>query len=163
MAESKPLRAIFRHTIRFYDALAKQATVEEGLLVYRGHPTAVATNDLELPLPYYSKMREILQRIGCVKQIKRGSGKTDSVWVLVRQPLATDFDGVEPSAEKTDSAFELYKLATDAAIANIEARLGGLNIAQAFIELNDKIDRLEAELSTAKLNIKALRQLKEKQ
>lgn len=162
MADPKPLRAIFRHTIRFYDALADEATVEEGLTVYRGHPTAVATDKLELPLPYYSKMREILITVGSVKQIKRGSGKTESVWVLVRAPTEDDFSGVDHAANKTSAEFRLYQLATDAAIARIQEQLGGLNIAQAFIELNDKIEAQAAEIATLKLNVKALQQLKEK-
>jgi hypothetical protein len=146
MPEPKPQRAIFRHTIRFYDALADQAQVEEGLQVYRGHPTAVATDDLELPLPYYSKMREILITIGSVKQIKRGSGKTESVWVLVRAPTAEDFAGVDDTATKQNNESRLYQLATDAAIARIEERLGGLNIAQAIVELNARVDQLAEQL-----------------
>jgi hypothetical protein len=150
MADPEPLRAIFRHTIRFYDALSEQAKVEEGLQVYRGHPTTVTTDELDLPLPYYSKMREILIAIGCVKQIKRGSGKTESVWVLVRQPTETDFEGVGPANNKPNTEFRLYQLATDAAIARLEARLGGLDVVKAVLELNAKLDALQAVIDGQK-------------
>jgi hypothetical protein len=149
MAEPKPLRAIFRHTIRFYDALSEQAKVEEGLQVYRGHPTTVATDELDLPLPYYSEMRQILITIGSVKQIKRGSGKTESVWVLVRQPTEADFEGVDTS-NRPNTEFRLYQLATDASIARLEARLGGLDVVKAVLELNAKLDALQAMIDGQK-------------
>jgi hypothetical protein len=161
MSDPTPTKAIFRHTIRFYDALADRATVEEGLTVYRGHPTAVATKELDLPLPYYSKMREILITVGSVKQIKRGSGKTESVWVLVKPPTDADFAGVDPTTNKLSPEFRLYQLANDAAVARIQDQLGGLNVAYALKELSDKIDEQQVQLNLLKLHIKAI--LKEKQ
>lgn len=161
MSEPKPIKAIFRHTIRFYDALADRAIEEDGLTVYRGHPTAVATGELDLPLPYYSKMREILITVGSVKQIKRGSGKTESVWILVKAPTDADFEGVDPTSNKLNPEFRLYQLANDAAIARIQEQIGGMNVAFALKELSDKLDELEVQLNILKLHVKAA--LKENQ
>jgi hypothetical protein len=144
------VRAIFRHTIRFYDTLDAKAVEEDGVRVFRGHPTTIVTEDMKLPIPYYSKMRQALITIGCVQQIKRGSAKSKSEWVLVRRPLDEDFDSVDPDESQSINAntFRLYQLATDAAIEGILLRLGGLNVAKALVDMQQEIDDLKDQLKS---------------
>ena len=148
------VRAIFRHTIRFYDTLDAKAVEEDGIRVFRGHPTTIVTEEMKLPIPYYSKMRQALITIGCIQQIKRGSAKSKSEWVLVRRPEDADFDSVDPDESRNIDAntFRLYQLATDAALATIEQRLGGLDVARALVDMQQEIDDLKRQLKTKESN-----------
>lgn len=116
----------------------------DGVRVFKGHPTTIVTEEMSLPIPYYSKMRSALITIGCVQQIKRGSAKSLSEWVLVRRPEEVDFDSVDPDESRNIDAntFRLYQLATDAAIEGLESRLGGIDVARALVAMQQEIDRL---------------------
>lgn len=132
------MRAILRHSVRFYEALESKAVEEDGLLVFRGHPTTVAAQELELPSPYYGRMRQILISVGAVKPIKRGSARSESEWILVHKPTEDDFDGVEPDIEKANRGIDLYKLATDAVIQQM---------GDDIEELRKQVQELQSEIS----------------
>jgi hypothetical protein len=98
-------------------------------------------------------MREMLITLDCIKQIKRGSAKSESEWILVRKPEPADFDTLDPEAEKeklTNKELRLWRLSVEGQLANIEARLGGLDIVRA---LND----VQVELAEVKQEIEYLK------
>jgi hypothetical protein len=61
-------------------------------VVYEGFLTDLVKNKLNLSTPYYTKCRKALLEMGCIKQLRRGGSSTPSQWLLIREPLLTNFD-----------------------------------------------------------------------
>jgi hypothetical protein len=88
--------ALYHHCVRMYRAMMDEATLVdmEGVqsVVYEGFLTDLVKNKLNLSTPYYTKCRKALLEMGCIKQLRRGGSSTPSQWLLIREPLLTNFD-----------------------------------------------------------------------
>ncbi|SRR6266571_4015553 len=88
--DNKPTPAMFDHCTRVYKEMLAQAEDIAGDLVYTGYLTRLFQG-LELSPPYYSTVRDLLVRMGCVEQLRRGGGNAQSKWRLVRKPTEEAF------------------------------------------------------------------------
>lgn len=100
--EESRLPAIYEHAQNAYAAMEERASVtvlndsgEEGL-VYEGFLTKLITTELNLSLPYYTKILNELKRMDCVRQLRRGGSTTQSRWVLLRKPTEELFRKMRP-------------------------------------------------------------------
>jgi hypothetical protein len=120
------LPIVFEHCKTVYDAMDKKAklvypdgeapedVLEPGvesashpdeMLVWEGMLTALITKELHFSVPYYSKIRNELMRMGCIRQLRRGGGSSPSQWELICAPtrerfLSDNTDGLPKSADE---------------------------------------------------------------
>ena len=99
--------AMYEHCCNVYEAMSKDAKpevtngkelageepwdeTESPTYVYEGYLTRLFQG-LELSPPYYTQIRDLLTRMGCIEQLRRGGGNAKSRWRLVRAPTEADF------------------------------------------------------------------------
>jgi hypothetical protein len=91
--EHERLPALFEYCVQAYQAMSEEASQEslgvgygeEEGLVYDGFTTKLI-RELGLPVPYYTKVFGELQRMDCVRQLRRGGSTTTSRWLLLQAP-----------------------------------------------------------------------------
>ena len=93
-----PISVMYDHSKRVYMAMHAEAKLEvvegEQLVFWTGHLTRLFER-LHYSTPYYSAITQILKRMGCIKQIRRGGGNAPSVWELVKEPSEDLFANAE--------------------------------------------------------------------
>lgn len=98
------LPTMYEYVVQVYEAMREEASIdtlgsaygdEEGL-VYDGFTTKLIEG-LGLPVPYYSKTLKHLQRMDCIRQLRRGGSTTTSRWLLLREPTPELFMTMQPS------------------------------------------------------------------
>jgi len=82
--------AVYEHCCRVYAEMEGQATEMPEGRVYEGYTTRLF-QALELSPPYYTRIRDLLIKMGCVEQLRCGGGNAKSRWRLVREPDETIF------------------------------------------------------------------------
>lgn len=88
---------LYDHCCTVYKAMLDAASPRHAdddpkdvMMVYEGHLTRLFT-ELRLSVPYYTTVMGALQRMGCVRQLRRGGGNAMSQWELVREPSEEGF------------------------------------------------------------------------
>jgi hypothetical protein len=71
------------------------------MVVYEGMLTKLVTEDLGLPVPYYTKVRQFLMAMGCIRQLRRGGGSAPSQWELIREPTIDLWDDLTDDEPQT--------------------------------------------------------------
>jgi hypothetical protein len=92
----RPTSIVYDHCVRVYDEMAAQArreAVSNGpvALVYQGYLTKLFAS-LQLSVPYYTKVMDVLKSMGCLEQLRRGGGNSPSRWILIRRPEEDSFN-----------------------------------------------------------------------
>jgi hypothetical protein len=83
MPESK----MYRHCRTVYERMLEEADKDSnGNNIYRGFLSILVRDDLHLPIPYYTTIKQTLEQLGCIEQLKRGGGTTYSEWRLFFPP-----------------------------------------------------------------------------
>ncbi len=124
------LPTIYEYSIQTYQAMTEQASDEllgpaygdEEGLVYDGFTTKLI-KDLGLPTPYYTKVLKELQRMDCIRQLRRGGSTTTSRWLLMQDPTPELFTKMQPSRKPGGSRLDILE--------------------QRFRDLNDRVTALE--------------------
>ena len=107
--------ALYDHCVRTYNAMLSEArrvrvAPEQGevdgflgedpepeyIIIYEGFLTQLITQKLNLSVPYYTKVRKALLRMGCIRQLRRGGGSSPSQWELIYEPSLDAFMKQEP-------------------------------------------------------------------
>lgn len=92
--------ALFGHCQTTYNAMLVTAQVidngEAEIVVWEGMLTNLITVQLHLSNPYYTKIREALMRMGCMKQLRRGGGTSPSQWRLLTEPTLEAYNNTLP-------------------------------------------------------------------
>lgn len=91
--EEEQLPVAYEYCVRVYEAMTNEASLEElgtGYgdeegMVWDGFTTKLI-RDLGLPVPYYTKILGELQRMDCIRQLRRGGSTTTSRWLLLQEP-----------------------------------------------------------------------------
>jgi hypothetical protein len=91
-------------------------------LVYEGHMTKLF-RDLQLATPYYSSVLQRLKQMGCIRQLSRGGGSSQSRWELITDPDYDAFEAVETSKREGKSR-----------LGDLEARVIGFDERLARLE-----------------------------
>ena len=132
--------SLFLHCETVYVAMRDGAQqVHEGdvpIVVWEGFFTRLM-RDLDLAVPYYSKVRNFLMQMGCIKQLRRGGGTTPSQWELIKPPTMElwsqleDKPGVRPGpvSNSLDSA----------EVATLKQRVNDLTGEVATLKENFKV------------------------
>jgi hypothetical protein len=140
--------AQYLKAVDFYDQLVKQAEPEEvnghQLLVFRGYLTHVYRT-LDIPNAYYTVISSKLEKIGSVTKIITGARGVPSVLVLHHRPSMEEWRAVAPGRLKEDLTgdTEFDKLRHE--IENIKRALGGLDVAGALLNIENRLQALEAD------------------
>lgn len=101
MTNTEAPPALFIHCNSMYNSMMKEANrlVNDGdvtdMVVYEGFLTHLVSK-LALSVPYYTFCRRALIDMGCIRQIKRGGGRSPSQWELIRSPSIELFDEANP-------------------------------------------------------------------
>lgn len=84
--------ALYQHCCLIYtamDQLAKDVEREgQTVRVYEGFLTRLFEKN-RLATPYYTSVMAELQRMDCVRQLRRGGGSSPSEWMLLQAPSPT--------------------------------------------------------------------------
>jgi len=118
--------ALFEHCMLVYNKMLEDSTEEratEGFTgnVYRGHLTKLFM-DLGLSVPYYTSVMGNLKKMNCVAQLRRGGGKSNSVWALISPPELTTFEElVDPRNAKATSGRQTVSQALQQQIRDLHA------------------------------------------
>ena len=94
--------ALYSHACAVYQKMYEQSTRKQAdgiteMVVYEGMLTKLVTDpdSLNLPVPYYTRIRAKLLGMGCIRQLKRGGGTAPSQWELIREPNFDDWVAAE--------------------------------------------------------------------
>lgn len=122
--------ALYQHCVETYAAMVERSEEQEidgiQVQVYEGFLTTLIRHGLSLPTPYYSFVTKALQRMDCIRQVRRGGGSTPSVWALVQEPTEDLF--INAKADYIQKP-------------NLDRRLDG--IEQMLRDLNTRLLELE--------------------
>jgi hypothetical protein len=131
--EELPLPAIFGHCEKVYDLMRSQAEPVEvegtRIIVWQGFLTHLIGEQLNMPTPYYTSIRNNLVRMGCVKQLQRGGGNSPSQWEMVRKPTPELFREKAPKRSQRDLELETMRgqlSDLNARLAKLESNFGKL-------------------------------------
>lgn len=84
------LPALYAHCVKAYGLMefeAREAGLdEEAKMVWEGHLTKLITGQLHLSTPYYTGIMRALRSMGCVQQLRRGGGSSESQWEVITPP-----------------------------------------------------------------------------
>lgn len=122
------LPTVFGYSMQVYQAMLEEASMEalgpeygdEQGLVYDGFATKLIQN-LDLPVPYYTKVFRELKRMDCVRQLRRGGSTTTSRWLLLQEPTPELFR--EMPEDRTPGAKD-----------SVEQRINDLNNRMGRVE-----------------------------
>jgi hypothetical protein len=89
--------ALYEHCVRVYKAMLAEANQVLGaqpdyhIVVYEGFLTQLITQQLNLSVPYYTRVKNSLTNMGCIKQLRRGGGTAPSQWEMITEPTVEAF------------------------------------------------------------------------
>lgn len=137
------LPAIPKYTLRFYDALRSHANVEtingHEIPIYRG-PISKLWNEIGASNSYYSRVMNNLVNLECISVLVRGSANVESVVALLHRPHADEIPHKKPLTTRRPDA----TMVTD--LEAVKRNIGGINIVEAFKNLEDRVSKLEREV-----------------
>lgn len=147
MSEDAELAPV-RYARQFYATLLQTATEEvsdgKELLVWRGKLTDVF-RELKVTSKYYTTIRAILTKTGSITIVETGSRNRPSIVVLNHEPpplQKINNLGLTGTAPAATMMVELQRR-----LATLEAwreSQGGINIAEALRNLEDRLTKLES-------------------
>lgn len=128
----------YEHCLAVYVQMESQAVTIDDELIYTGFFSSLVQKELNLPTPYYTKIKNILEDLGCIEQRRRGGGRTRSEWILHYPPDPYLFDQVQVldvGRRRRTSQDEL-----DATITGLNTRL---------VEVERQLSQLQREVRDA--------------
>jgi hypothetical protein len=143
--------ALWGHTQRVFKSMKDGAELDdEGRLIYKGYITHLFRN-CNVPVPTYGPVLDILKRIGCITQVKRGGGGAMSEWQILDDLELDAFmamlgKDMAKSSARPNSKFP----AIDQQLDDIRNNIGGIDIKQAFADQQTQLNKLREEVN--KLN-----------
>jgi hypothetical protein len=146
------MKAIIGHIHTVYNAISEQAAIEviedNEIMIYRGQVSKLYAT-LGIAQAYYTEIFQQLDDQGCITMLQRGSKSVDSVIVCHHEPSAAayaprrgprDLTSAEDYANMIEEHRRLVKL------------VGGMDIVEAFRELDERVKRLEEIPGREKFN-----------
>lgn len=155
--ESKAPPAIWLHVRKVYDAMEAQSAMldvsrpEDTPRLYEGF-TSHLFRELGIAVPNYGPVLDLLREMGCITQERRGGGPSPSVWRLWKKPTLADFE----LAHKTMPQVQVKvrkEQHEEQRILDLQKQLGGIDVPQALVELQNQINVLKADLKEHKENL----------
>lgn len=106
--DPKPTKApaLYKHAVRTYELMHSEAEWKElygeQRLVWTGFFTKLVRS-LNLSTPMYTGVKGELERMDCIRQLRRGGGTAPSVWVLMGAPTVEKWNKEVPELPKKNS------------------------------------------------------------
>lgn len=141
---------LFLHSLAFYRELEKRAdTNEDGIVVFEGHTTKVM-NHLSISSTWYSPIMRALTECDCIISLQRGTVHQPSLIILRGEPTEENFSsgGLTPARHLATLVARLEKRVN--ALEGWREAQGGLNVAEAMLNLERRLSQLEQERVNAK-------------
>jgi len=104
------------------------------IIVWEGYFTALM-RDLNLAVPYYSMVKNLLEKMGCIRQLRRGGGNAKSQWELLKPPTLGLWEGLPddttgatrtPANESSVRALQQQVIMLSQRLDSMERNLGVL-------------------------------------
>jgi hypothetical protein len=159
--DTKAPPAIWLHVQKVYDAMEKESFAvyddvneagdEAPYVRYEGF-TSHLFQSLGIAVPNYGPVLDLLREMGCITQERRGGGPSPSVWRLWKKPTLADFE----LAHKTMPQVQVKvrkEQHEEQRILDLQKQLGGIDVPQALVELQNQINVLKAGLREHERNL----------
>ena len=133
------LKAEFRHALNLYESLQAKAVVKDDELVFSGSLVEMFRS-LKISQGYYSDVTRGLYTLGCMQMKQRGARSSPSIIVLHNPPTVEAWAALADSdlTTRPSGATMLEKQ-----LENLERRMGGMDIVEAFADHEARIVQLE--------------------
>lgn len=123
--------AIFGHCCTIYNKMLELSVEESNLegftgKVYRGHLTHLF-NEANVSLPYYTTIMNILKKMDCVTQLRRGGGTASSVWAILQPPVVETFNSLVEGKTLKNSAKQPVSQVLQQQIRDLHATVSRLS------------------------------------
>jgi hypothetical protein len=115
--------ALYHHCVNTYETMLRKAKLVhpdnrndaqtydqnnlDSMMVYEGPLTQLITGDLHLSVPYYTSITRALKRMGCIRQLRRGGGSSESQWELIQEPDIDAFIEAVPKKVVAPSKYDM--------------------------------------------------------
>lgn len=129
----------YQRLVKLYnvvDANAKDGTFE-------GSKTRLY-EETRLSMKHYPRLWKLLEEMGCIQQLQRGTAQSPTIIKVVHPPTPQDFERVDGSVvglTPPDSLDTLRKK-----VATLEERIPPINLARTLVSLDDRIAQIEDHL-----------------
>lgn len=138
--------AIFKHITLMYDELESRAAPLDdfgGTAIMKFEGSKVeAFRAIGVSQGYYTKIFDSLAEMGCIEQVRRGSGQQGSVILLHRKPVYDEFTGLYRKRLTRPTELDTVRQQ----VKDLQRRLQGVNVNDMFLSLNERLDQIEARL-----------------
>lgn len=137
--------ALFNNCLLVFNAMHEAGTHRHEGLVWEGKLTNLLVS-LDISLGQYTPVVGRLKRMDCIRQIRRGGGGSNSLWILTSHPTLEAFNETkEAKASSADGQGSIHSNgnATDAMITALNVRIQTLE-HQVGILIEDKVRRDQA-------------------
>ena len=74
----------------------EESDEEQTMVVWEGHLTKLITSQLNYSTPFYTSITQGLKRMGCIRQLRRGGGNSESQWEIICEPSEEAFWKAHP-------------------------------------------------------------------
>lgn len=149
-----PREKLFHYCTILYERMESEATAEvlpaivdgdgAAVLVWRGRLIATC-DDLGIPRGSYQRVVRALRNSQCVEQSERGfRGVSLSVFTLHHPPTPEVQADLKDSPAPLTTAPSLDRLSAE--VRDVQRQLGGINIPEALIEVERRLDVITAQL-----------------
>jgi hypothetical protein len=134
--DDKPVRAIYEHCCSVYQAMLDESTVHDATsdggdswqeTIYEGHLTKLFQEQGMSP-PYYTTIRDLLIKMGCMEQLRRGGGNAKSRWRLVKPPTEELFQTADAMVKRPSGRVAMLEQGLTQAIKRIQRLEDALGI-----------------------------------
>jgi hypothetical protein len=144
------MSAAANYAVEFYAILEKASNLEEheGLEVplFRGSLVNV-WNEVGASNAYYTRVRGMLEKSGCIVVLQRGSAKMTSIVALLKPPDPAILDGHKRLTPAPDPAI------MQARLTEIVKMIGGMDIRAIIGNFEERIDALEKTVKDLKREV----------
>jgi hypothetical protein len=134
---------LVEYTIQFYKLLRKKAKTDRatGEVVFEGKVSSLY-DELGISRAYYSKMMEVLQEIGGIEYLVRGTRHYKTRIRIHDEPTIEQIEAYRDLTRKPSSG-KVTSRSLDNRVTQLERRLGSLDVPSAIANLESRLKALE--------------------
>jgi len=135
--------AIFTHMAHMYDELEKRAApLDNGdTLKFEGSKVE-AFRAIGVSQGYYTKIFDALTAMGCIEQVKRGSGRQGSVILLRHKPEYDEYVGIYEKRLTKPTELDTVRQQ----VKDLQRRLQGVDINGFILSFDRELTEIKARL-----------------
>ena len=130
----------FERIDRLYKAIAEDAN-DEG--IFTGSKTNLYLGT-RLSMKHYPRVWGLLEDMGCIEQISRGTSRAPTVIKVIRAPTVEDYERVSEITMHLPHNDNLDMIRRK--VATIEERIPPIDLARTFKSIDDRLKVIEDHL-----------------